>query len=234
MVRLGLATAVMLLVIAGFALFAMQRHFVPDLKRDHLVPLTLESDNTFDPAPVAKVVFKEAFGFDVRLRESYGSGGLGPRSEHVILLKQNGPHYRIVTLEAAAHFVSYTEGAVHDFGPVGAKSGMPVDYHSIVPRRCEIELPAALAVRAIAAWHGVMLKTHYDSKPASPAMDGAPSYFMMRDDDQILEGWTYGFVNDTEPSLLARTAHEMAQYCEHRDAQTLGALRAAIDALQRS
>ena len=180
-------------------------------------------------------MFKEAFGFDVRLRELYGSGGLGPRSENVILLKQNGPHYRIVTLEVAAHLVDYTEGAVHDFGPVGAKSGTPVDYHSLVPRRCEIALPAALAVRAIAAWRAVMLKTHYDSEPASPATDAAPSAFMMRDDNQMLEGWSVGFVNDTEPKfLLARTAHEMAQYCEHRDAQTLGALRAAIDALQRS
>lgn len=175
---------------------------------DHLEPLGNPADNRFGTFAIEAVVFKEAYGNDVRARASV-TGAMFPTTDMLAVKEAHGV-WRAVYLHIPLVLAAYSAGALEDFGL--PSRDYPADYHKIRPERCEVPLAPALGPRLVAAWRGVLLNTHYDAEPRR-GLDGDWAIFSMVDKQQGLAGAIWSPNGRTEPAMLLGIVLDVRDIC---------------------
>jgi hypothetical protein len=175
---------------------------------DHLEPLGNPADNPFGTSTVEAVVFKEAYGRDVRAR-AFMTSAMFPSSD-MLAVKETHGVWRAVYLHVPAVVAVYSAGAMEDFG--APPRGQPAVYHKIRPARCEVPLAPALGPQLVAAWRGVLMNTHYDAEPRR-GLDGGWVTFSMMDGHQELAGTIWSPDGRTEPAMLLGIVEDLRDVC---------------------
>ncbi len=174
---------------------------------DHLEPLGNPADNRFGTPAIEAVVFKEAYGRDVRAR-AFMTSAMFPTSD-MLAVKESHGVWRAVYLHVPAVLAVYSAGAIGDFGP---PRGEPADYRKIRPERCEVPLSPGARFAARRAWRGVLMNTHYDAEPRR-GLDGGWVTFSMMDTQQELAGKAWSPDGRTEPGMLLGIALDIRDIC---------------------
>jgi hypothetical protein len=221
-------------MIFGCAMLACTATPVWSAPNDHFRPATsVWSDDRWESASIAKVVFKPAFADDVVLRlDTAMSMVLSDFTETMIALRKlPNARYAILTLHTDKSLGLYTPGARQSFGSADLK---PRDYRDIHPTRCDAPLATPLAQRIVAVWRAVLLETHYDADPVH-GMDGANFDAWMRDEHAgQLAGFAWSPDSNSHPGLLIDIAAAMEDYCARPNARLLAVLDQRTAALERS
>lgn len=192
---------------------------------DHLEPLGNPADNRYDTSAIEAVVFKEAYGSDVRAR-AFVTGSMIPSSDMLAIKESHGVWHAVV-LHVPTVLSLYSAGAMEDFGP--PPRGLPADYRKIRPARCEVPLAPTLGPQLVAAWRGVLMNAHYDAKPRRGA-DGGWVTFSMMDAQLELAGTIWSPHSGTEPGMLLGIVQDLRDICAGDHARA-AQLNHAVDML---
>jgi len=238
--RLALLFAAAALGVAPVAAQTSTKPYVPSYGFDHLVPIPSAFDTAYwddDYPKIVGTVFKEAFGKGVHARVYVTAAGPGPTVSDMIFLKERDSEYRIVYLHTAVPLWMYRAGLKEANRKMHFPLD-PLDYHDIVPTRCDISVPASLGVRIVDVWKKVLLETRYESKRARGA-DGADYIFSMEtqyDDFQstrTLAGTTWSPDEQSKPGRLAEIAYTMQLLCQHDPDASLRKLDSEVQQLSK-
>jgi hypothetical protein len=203
---------------------------------DHLEPSTpwWYSD---EQTKVMQVIFKEAWGNDVRTRTFVELGGLAlPKTEITLLTNASG-HYRIIDLSVPIMLMNY-RAAHRDFELKLAeryhtKSILPPDFHTLKVTRCEVEISPTLGKRILAVWRDMMLRTRYFKNAVHPAMDAGWIDYWMSDTEQSFAGTIPTSYSEPMTAKFSDLSYDMQTYCAAKSKASLGQLDKDVSDLAR-
>lgn len=217
------AVRALLTAALAFGLSAVGASSQPD---DHLWP-AFGGVNRYDDSKIVAVVYRDAFAANVRVRMRTRSAF--PSTDTMTFIQERHGKYNVVHLQTNLLLLEYAEGP-RAFNPK-LPIGYPPDYRTIRPDRCEIEIPPDIAMAAIAAWRGVLLRTTYDEKPRR-GMDGGTAEFSMYDGVQQLYGWIWSPEDRSMPGRLWQIGDMLGQLCVTHDQKLIPKLDAQISNLR--
>lgn len=142
---------------------------------EHLVPVPLWRADSME---IARAVFKEAYGADVRARVYQWLPG-----DNMLFITEHEGRYSIVGLTSQTQLIQYQK----DFPFAKRHPAEPTDYHDIKPERCEAQLSNDLGRRVVSMWRKALLETRYDEHPVMGSIDFQAS-FSMEDQEPPAQG----------------------------------------------